>query len=822
MNGMKIDNNGVAAISNNGKLKRDQLPPFAFRSALSLKPLIELWRSYEREANSAQAALAKKLNGELEKAPELSEPIDDFSIIEKHHNLIAQLMSVVFPAAFWNEMHAAAVVPFQLRPFYAAPKFMDLSFVKDGRFGAGLNLDDELFRLGRTLKAYSHILKKIYGVDTNFDYPLIFTNVDPATGLPRHYRIDFDLRFVEIKKISDFKPPTNEELKRLLANPTNLDLWFELLPPQCFEFSGFTVFQAVDVTDLEVLSSLKNDLLEKDAISAPAKFNNLQNKLRALLKRPDIKLGLAGIPGAQNLLREHGRKINQSFILSEACRAQCATFAGSIYDRAIKQNEIVVVEDLTAAATTSVEREIINQGIKNIYVAPLRYENQLIGLLELGSPNFGDINAMSALKLKEVLALFSIAIKRSMDELNDRLEAVIKEQCTAIHPAVEWRFRQAALKYLQNQNDEVTAGMEPIVFENVYPLYGVSDIRGSSTIRNEAIRDDLIEHLQLARGIITTAHDHKPLPFLAQINHRIGLQLRKIEQGLGSGDEVNILEFLRWEVEPHFNHLQGFSAETAERINSYRDALDSVIGAVYRKRKDYESSVAQINETICNYIDAEQEKAQAMFPHYFEKYKSDGVEHGIYIGASLVENGKFDLLYLKNIRLWQMMLMCGIARQAEKLKPELKNPLEMAHLVLAQNTPLSIRFRYDEKKFDVDGTYNVRYEIMKKRIDKAIIKETGERLTQPGKIAIVYSHAKEAGEYREYIDYLRASGYLTDEVEDFELEDLQGMHGLRALRVTVNLQASILKKPHKMKDFSPAVREMTALPETQEANMEVV
>jgi hypothetical protein len=85
----------------------------------------------------------------------------------------------------------------------------------------------------------------------------------------------------------------------------------------------------------------------------------------------------------------------------------------------------------------------------------------------------------------------------------------------------------------------------------------------------------------------------------------------------------------------------------------------------------------------------------------------------------------------------------------------------------------------------VDGTYNIRYEIIKKRIDKAAIKGTAERVTQPGRIAIIYSQASEAGEYREYIEYLRASGYLTADVEEVELEDLQGIQGLRALRVAV-------------------------------------
>jgi hypothetical protein len=65
------------------------------------------------------------------------------------------------------------------------------------------------------------------------------------------------------------------------------------------------------------------------------------------------------------------------------------------------------------------------------------------------------------------------------------------------------------------------------------------------------------------------------------------------------------------------------------------------------------------------------------------------------------------------------------------------------------------------------------------------VKGGREQLTQPGRIAIVYSHPREAAEYREYIAFLRSSGYITGEVEDLELEDLQGASGLQALRVTV-------------------------------------
>jgi hypothetical protein len=158
----------------------------------------------------------------------------------------------------------------------------------------------------------------------------------------------------------------------------------------------------------------------------------------------------------------------------------------------------------------------------------------------------------------------------------------------------------------------------------------------------------------------------------------------------------------------------------------------------------------------------------------------------MYVGASLLENGGYDPLYLKNLRLWQLMVSCGIALRAEQIRDRLPVPLETTHLILVQHAPLAIRFRFDEKRFDVDGAYDIRYEIVKKRIDKALIKGTSERVTQPGRIAIIYSQPTEAVEYRGYIEYLQSLGYLGRGVEELELEELQGVHGLRALRVTVD------------------------------------
>ena len=84
-------------------------------------------------------------------------------------------------------------------------------------------------------------------------------------------------------------------------------------------------------------------------------------------------------------------------------------------------------------------------------------------------------------------------------------------------------------------------------------------------------------------------------------------------------------------------------------------------------------------------------------------------------------------------------------------------------MILVFNQPLSIRFRMDEKQFDVDGTYNARYEVVKKRVDKAVIKGTDERITQKGKITIIYSQKEDETEYLRYVSFLQSKLMLDEQ-----------------------------------------------------------
>lgn len=157
----------------------------------------------------------------------------------------------------------------------------------------------------------------------------------------------------------------------------------------------------------------------------------------------------------------------------------------------------------------------------------------------------------------------------------------------------------------------------------------------------------------------------------------------------------------------------------------------------------------------------------------------------MYIGESITKEDNFNLLYLYNLRLWQLQVMCEMENAYYQMQSEFPITLDVASMILVFNQPLSISFRMDEKQFDVDGTYNARYEIVKKRVDKAFIKGTNERVTQKGKISIVYSQKQDEIEYMRYIKFLQDKNYLDNDIEIVELQDLQAVTGLKAIRVSV-------------------------------------
>jgi len=759
---------------------------FPFPTSLSLEKVIDFWVREADRATSPWGAQAREILRDLESAPELRGPRIDPDDARRRSRLVRMLLSAHFPASTAGA-YGSAGEPFSANTIFQTPGSERLGVLGEEALFTGTRYDPEMMAHGMVMAGYEQVLEFLYGIDVDFDAPLVVTVMDPDTELHRHFQLVWDSRFMTITEREGARRATPEELDRLLSEPMDFELWSRVLPPGDFEIGGLGVSWAVEVTAPEANSLLREALLRTDALSTDAHIAELQTHVRTLLGRRDIEIGLIafhrdGGVGAMDQATVVGR----SLLMRDGTVPECPMRGESSYADALATTGPIVIRDLRSCRyTTGLERSLHDRGVRSLALIPLLADGRRVGLLEVGSATPGNLTLYQAVKLDAMTAAFATALQRSVAGREDRLTAVIKERYTSIHPSVEWRFRDAAAHLLDEAASEDGRPAEEIVFPEVYPLYGLTDIRGSSTARASAIQADLLAQIGAARSVVAAAADARPIPALDELDHRLAQLVTRVSEGLVSDDESEVLGVLAREIEPLLDELSTFGPTVATQVDAYRKGLDPELGIVYRERRDFEASVSRFNEVVGSVIDHEQHVAQQVFPHYFERFKTDGVDYNLYVGESISERGGFSPLYLHNLRLWQLQLASRIQWALDDARGDFRTELLATHLVLAQDHPLAIRFRIDEKRFDVDGAYNIRYELVKKRIDKAHIRASGERLTRPGALAVVYAQQREADEYRRYLDFLSERGFFEGEIEEHALEDMQGVFGLRALRVAI-------------------------------------
>lgn len=761
------------------------------RCVLTLEPLLDFWRNEMVPRCSHMSEMFASFEAQIRQNPAINSEISDPGVLTDYQDLLVPLMSVAFPAASWDTEIAAALKPFSMQPFYSTPAF-DRLLLSSEHIAFGRTKDDQSdIKQQRLLRAYTVILDQLYDIPNGIDTPMVRVVSDADTGLERYFRISPDFTFVRVGAVGQLPQLTSDQRQRITDNIADIDVLGEILPLDQFVFSGFSILRAVDVTEPAVIMGLEHDLIDQETIFTSEGFARLQRKLCTLFERPDLRAGIGAVQEEQVLILNDGGNSKVNCLFRNSSHVPLAQLKDSVWLRAVESRDLLRIIDLAEEPNLSMaEQEVVNSGMRSLIIMPLFFQGMPLGTITIKAPGVGTLGPLDEIRLKKIAPLFSVALKRGLDDMNNEVQAVIKEKCTAVHPSVEWRFHEAAFAHMERTRQGEPSEMAPIIFNDVVPFFGQSDIRGSSEARIQSIQADLTQQLKLADEVLRAAQAQRSWPLLSEYSYRVDKRIAEIHDDLSSEDESSVAGFLKNELEPTFDDLCALGPRVKHSVAAYRQALDPNLGVVYRKRKSFEQSVSMLNERLSIYLDKRQIEAQQAFPHYFEKHQTDGLDYVIYLGASMHQSGRLNPFFLKNLGLWQLTVACGMARNTEQIKSQLAVSLDTCHLVLYNRTPLAIRFRYDEKRFDVDGAYDVRQEIIKSRLDKAVIKGGRERLTQPDRIAIAYAHPREGREIRQHIEFLQASGHLLSDVEQIDLEDLPGVRGLRAIRVGIKLKST--------------------------------
>lgn len=753
---------------------------------ISFDKLLTKYEEQLKGEDSFLAATAKRILDAQSGYPELRDGFTDLTLLEKYRDVIDTILQDTFTDALSANEIKVATLPYRDVIIKTSKRFQQIITAAGNDFEAEMrNPGDGM----NYIMSCVVILNFHYGFKLDFSRPF-FYDIPDLQGVMRHYRMLYNADFIDIISTDKSKEITQEDVDELLENPYDVDLWMAKIPPESFIAKGFVIANMFDVTTEQSISNLKTKLISKDNFRPGNYMQELQETFRSFFGLPNIRVGFTSYNSRKDQFEEVTGLNFESFLLHGQTMLSCKTaLCQSSYKKLIEDNAYFVITDIKKYLEEPDDMEacraLQEQAVQSAIFAPIAYEGNLLGVLEVVSGEKGVLNGVNAQKLDTVMPFIASAVVRARNEENNRIDAVIQNECTSVHPAVYWRFEEEAKRFIADEQEGRQPTFREIVFKDVYPLFGQIDIKDSSTARNLAIQRDLMIQLSEIDNVLTLALERKKLPVYEELIFRVNIHMESIREMLYTNSEQAIFDFVKEEINPVFEHLKKIDGSLEKCILGYESKIDMGTDSYYDHRKNYDESVTLINKKLSAVIDKRQESAQKMFPHYYERYKTDGVEHNLYIGASISENIEFDELYLNNLRLWQLQVMCEMENVHYALKPKLPIPLDATSLILVYNTSLSIRFRMDEKQFDVDGTYNARYEVIKKRIDKSYIKGTEERLTKKGMISIVYSQKKDELEYLRYIKFLKSKGCFTEKVEIVELEGLQGLSGLKAIRAEI-------------------------------------
>lgn len=564
-------------------------------------------------------------------------------------------------------------------------------------------------------------------------------------------------------------PPNASDVLQQLNNSDSplQQTVLQRLNPQTYQAMGMVLLEGMDVSDREVTQRLIHLLLDRESILQPERFQQANQLLKQLFRATDsFILTAEGENAALYVDLDSPQWL--SHILPAAALKESALL------RAAVQGGILNLRDLTQECPSAFERLLRERQAQSLLILPLvvksvrlQTSSQLLGIVGLLSDQVDAFDAMDELNGKLLAPALTIAMRQT-----------VNERFTNIHESVRWRFEEEA--------ERRSLGLPPaaIIFNDVYPLYGISDIRGSSSERNRAIQQDLSTQFQLGLAIAEAVCETIDTAFACQFRDDLLEKIDQLQQGVTVDAEITMLRYLQEHLETHFDFFATCGESAKAAIAAYEAARDAEHGCVYKARATYDQTVQSINQTLRETWQQWQNTMQAITAHYCDVEATDGIDHMIYAGASI--DSDFSPFHLRSLRYEQLRAVCDCARTGFRLKAEHRTEMDITHLVLVQDCTVDITHDENtERLFDVRGTRDTRYEIVKKRIDKALDTKTHERITQPGCLTVVYSTADEWQEYQEYLRYLQREGWVGIDIEMGTVEPLQGVTGLKFARVHI-------------------------------------
>jgi len=639
---------------------------------------------------------------------------------------------------------------------------------------------------------YALIFERLYGLPAKENNTIVYYHLNEQGEIIDYYDLNIDFKFVDIKPKKEL-PQFDVGLLTKNANDTSLFDWnivVNTIKIEDFELSGFTILTVRKSSLEHTIKRIQSILLDLATYNYHLFLSDLEKIIAPILKGSDTVFSLFPLFQLNGLPFFDYSITNKSILISETYANNSYTNINPEVANYLKHPHLIFYNTMdTIKNTTSIfEERIKTSGVRTYLCIPLIHNHDLSGILEIYSHQLDQLDNETIHSLRELVPLLSQLSHDITTEFKKRIDEIIINRFTTIQPAVQWKFNHIAAQYIQEfENDEQNAHIKPVIFEEVYPLYGAIDVKDSTVIRNASILKDFsfkVKQLALLIDELSSDGTHQ---LIVAFSKRVDQITESLDHISFDESMVKIIEFFRKDVQPFLDEARRQFPTKLAIIEHYARHFftNRDTGEFYRN--EFETSLRQVNHIISKELNHFNSFIQGNYPSYFQKFRTDGIEYDIYVGESITPQQLFSYEFINVFRRQQIISMARIALKAHHVKRDLPLALETTQLIFINPHSIDISFREDERRFDVEGSLNIRYEIIKKRIDKIRIKRTKERLTQTNKIAIVYLSDEILEDLNLSIQAIYDMGIIESTVEHLKLEDVQGIVGLKAIRLTVNL-----------------------------------
>lgn len=756
---------------------------------VSFKRFVDFLAEKSKETDSLRSKFYRFVLKHFKKQPELLQPIN-ISKLKNYAELINLLEGVVFPNLADEKNYAFALgVPMSPVFFLATKAFHDLfkNRMKD-ELGTDKKEIKKIIQKRHNKLSYSLILERFYNYQPAVKEDFVHMRTDKETGLTRYFSLNIDNRFVEVEHRENLPSINVNQAQQLLTNAA-FDELEKMLPSDHFSFSGFSLVTATDITPNYALHKMRSAIIKHNPGEYNKTYKDVIELLEQLCGEKNATFGLLPFLKLNERLVSYYNNYGHSIMIDVAAKSKLAesTFLEWV-NNYFKNPQTIIKKECEEENKNpdTFYKAYIDSGYKGYALIPVFYGSEVAGLLEVGVKNANVLEEDFLNRIDSAIPILGQLMHQSQTEFAASITDVIRTHFTSIQPSVLWKFNEVAWNYLKSENTDDMKKLDEIRFEHVHPLYGAIDIRNSTIARNNALQKDLQYYFQLVKNTLKDidVEDETMLLKLRDEANAFSTQANTVF----TGNEESSLDSFMNKVSIYLNGINESHKHNQNLIKKYFKEIDEKHGKVYANRRVLENSMQYFNFIITGQLEEMQDELQKNYPVYFEKVRTDGIEYDIYLGESISPGQPYEKAYLNELRLIQLKNMAAITKLVHASAKSLPVPLQTTQLIYVNASSIDITFRMDEKRFDVEGGYNIRYHIVKKRIDKVHILDTGERLTQPGKLAIIYTQPQHEKEYMNYILQLQQQHILNKEIELLELEELQGVTGLKAIRVEVNLR----------------------------------